>query len=280
MRKTCIEPKQPATIRSQSHTSTLATNSKEGSSSGELTLNDQLCDNGDVIHDLMWDGILPNDGRKVTDSASTWPGSEVIRNGYDHFGSPYTGSTIRTDSYHAYDRLKAFEAGDSTALDQLKAVDAAYAQTNNTVKFVHEEVLRIITEHTSSTPFFYYLTPPSMRVPGTTVNLGSLADQMHVYEKMKTHIEACDHWDYSAMDSLEPGSGLKALYDRVGASYWDAAIQDLVTEYFCDDDAKRDRFNTLVYAYSVDKLLGMIQDTLVQKGMWDNTLLVSVPPPP
>ena len=72
---------------------------------------------------------------------------------------------------------------------------------------------------------------------------------------------------------------MRALYDHVvarhGVSYWNTNIEPLVDEYFCDDEAKRVRFNTLVMAYTADRFMGELKDALVHKTMWDNTLFVS-----
>ena len=252
---------------------------KEGTSSGDLSSGDRRCSNGDVIHDLMWENEMPSMDVRSDPTINTWPGSPVIRSGYEHFGSPYDSpiSVERNDSYRAYDLLKAHEAGDVTALPRLQHVNDKYMQTNNTLKFVQEEALRIIDAHANpeTTPLFHYIAPVSMRVPGTDVNTGTLSDQQYVYSIMKTQIENCDHWKWNY---YKPGEGIRALYEIVkdGVDDWDENIeQDIVNEYFCDDEAKRVRFNTLVMAYTADRLIGELKDALVHKNMWENTLFVS-----
>ena len=256
---------------------------KEGTSAGELVTGSNYCSDRpaastDILHDLMWENDLPS-GTAVDNPASTWPGSPVIRSGYEYFGSPYASplSQIRQDSYMAYDLLKAHEAGDATAMTKLQAVNTAYMQTNNTLKFVQEEALRVIDAHANpeTTPLFHYITPVSMRVPGTDINTGTLSDQQHVYSVMKTQIENCDHWKWQY---AKAGEGMRALYDHVvarhGVSYWNTNIETIVDEYFCDDEAKRVRFNTLVMAYTADRFMGELKNALVRKNMWDNTLFI------
>lgn len=258
---------------------------KEGTSGGELLTEPKYCagkstDTVDILHDLMWENDMPS-GIAVNNEDSTWPGSPVILSGYEEFGSPYDSppSQIRQDSYMAYDLLKDYyENGNETAMVQLQKVNTAYMKTNNTLKFVQEEALRIIDAHANpeTTPFFHYIAPVSMRVPGTDINTGTLSDQQHVYSVMKTQIENCDHWKWQY---AKAGEGMRALYDlvveRYGVSYWNTNIETIVDDYFCNDEAKRVRFNTMVMAYTADRLMGELKDALVRKNMWDNTLFVS-----